>query len=242
MKLQAHDEQHDTKWQDAFTRREPALIVGATGNFERVMKWTPSLIAARHASMPCKVARDGRPVLSEEMSTYAQFFQGTGQEKPLAESTYTFTRRTYDPNERAFIEDFDFPNPYFIEADIERHIVYAGPAKAGALPHAHGDALNFLVSGTKRWILFDASPDAPGQPLADHYWQTYGEGATWETWYAAEYEKLRAAKDVTLFEFEQHAGDLVYVPAKFAHTVVNLSPVLGIVIERRRTIESPNTR
>ena len=38
----------------------------------------------------------------------------------------------------------------------------------------------------------------------------------------------------TGYECVQEAGDIVYIPVAFSHAVVNLSDVMGLVIERHR--------
>lgn len=63
--------------------------------------------------------------------------------------------------------------------------------------------------------------------------ELYGVGETFTRWCTAEREDLAAT--VRLFDFEQRAGDVVYVPAAHSHAVYNLDPVLALVVERPRT-------
>ncbi len=221
------------RWRECWARREPALIRGGAELFPRAMSWSSETVAARYSTRECNVARDGRPAFSNETSTYAEFFASASASGEGGR--YAFTRRRYEQERDApFIEDLEFPNPLFAREDIERFIFYGGPAETGALPHAHGDAINILVSGEKSWILFDAAEGAYSKRYFDRYWELYREGWTTARWREREYAALAADERVELHEFTQRGGDVVYVPARYCHTAHNETPVMGIVIERSR--------
>ncbi len=208
--------------------RRPGLVRGGATRFERLMQWSPAWFVERYADVRCRYFDDGWSMFDSPWTTFGEFFGSD-----MAQRYYALKRYVHDPDAPLFIDDLDFPNPFLELSDVRRHIVFGGRAGTGVLPHVHGDALNFLPVGRKRWVLFDCTPETPGHGLWQRYWTGYGEGQTFEDWYAAEFEALTAA--VPTWTFEQGPGDLVYVPAGFCHAVLNLEPVIGVVIERPRT-------
>jgi hypothetical protein len=202
----------------------PQLFRNALDEFPVVKQWTPEIIASRYGSLTCKYANDSRPVRSNMVTTYAEFFE------TKVDDFYTFTRQPYEEG-GPFIEDFSFPNSFLKSADeIARHIFFSGPAGTGALPHSHGAALNFLVSGRKRWVMFDATA-GPGRQLEREYYQKYPSSCHSRDWFSLEYPRLQQRGLVKIYEFIQEAGDVIYIPANFNHATLNETPVLGIVLE-----------
>ena len=58
----------------------------------------------------------------------------------------------------------------------------------------------------------------------------YGSGSQAAAWFAAECPALRQ-RAIRLWEFEQAAGDVVFIPAFHLHAVINLEPALGFTFE-----------
>ncbi len=201
--------------------RTPLLIKGGVSEFQKLAMWSPEYIKTKYGGVVCKYThdQDGRPVRSKNTTTYSDFFD------TKSESNYTFTRT----EDCVFLDEFTFPNKFFDRKQVPRHIFFSGPANTGALPHEHGDALNFLVTGEKKWLLFDAAPGKLGSLYQQKYYQLYPSDHTVQEWYAKEYAGLRAAVEVV--ELTQQSTDIVYVPRSYSHTVLNLTSVLGIVVE-----------
>jgi len=212
--------------------REPGLIVGGAARFERLMQWSPARFVERYGDVRCKYTDDGRPIFADRWTTFGEFFGSD-----MADHYYALKRYVHDPAAPLFVGDLDFPNPFLELEHVHRHIIFGGRAGSGSLPHVHGDAVNFLPVGRKQWVLFDCTPDTPGHALYRRYWTGYGPGQTFQDWFAAEFEALVDA--VPTYAFEQGPGDVVYVPSGFCHTVLNIEPVLGVVIERPRADDYP---
>ena len=87
---------------------------------------------------------------------------------------------------------------------------YAGPAGSGAPWHYHEHALNVLVVGAKTW------------------WLLPPERARFSTAHPA---LGAAAPPRGALVVAQAAGDVLFVPANWAHAVVNESPVVGAAVE-----------
>ena len=113
-------------------------------------------------------------------------------------------------------------------------IFYAGNKNTGALPHHHQTAFNILVSGRKRWVLFET--DTPmGAKLQDKYSLDYPYGYFLNSkhWFENEYNTTLAIhkkRGGEVYEFIQEAGDVVLIPNQWSHTVLNLEESLGITL------------
>ena len=122
--------------------------------------------------------------------------------------------------------ELTFPNPLFTFSELRNWLFFISPSGSGVLPHAHLDVLNILISGRKRWILFDKLYSAQSESLHRKY-LAYGKDFSWEDWYEQEYDEL--CETLPVFECEQEAGDILYIPAHYVHAVFNLGEVLGMI-------------
>lgn len=82
--------------------------------------------------------------------------------------------------------------------------------------HLHQDALNGLAAGAKRWFLSPPNASAFGtRPALE--------------WFREEYPALLSGRaGAEVLECMQWAGDAVYVPKGWGHTVLNTRPVVGV--------------
>lgn len=202
----------------------PLLIKDGLSLFPKVQAWTADMISRKYPNVSCRYANDSRPVRSKMTTTYRDFFT------TKADAFYTFTRTKYTGNDDMFIQNFQFPNPLFEERDIDKHIFFCGPRDTGALPHEHGAALNFLVSGEKRWVMFDAKTPK-GTRTQQYYYRKYPASHLSLEWFDQEYDSLLTDPDISVQECVQKGNDVVYIPGGFSHTTLNHTAVLGIVIE-----------
>lgn len=211
--------------------RTPALWNGAVGEFG-ILHWNLDYVRETFGAVACDISQSGRPLASEQhadLRTFLCEYYDRGH--------YSFTRVDVNAEHRSpFLAEMTLPNRFIDRAEVRRSVFYAGRAHLGALPHRHGDALNLLVQGTKRWVLFDAADGSTGRAIQEQYRRSYpyGTRVTPAEWLARELDPLRAsakARGFVVREFTQESGDVVYVPRDFAHAVVNLSDVIGITLE-----------
>ena len=87
--------------------------------------------------------------------------------------------------------------------------VYVGPTGAGAPFHYHENALNALLHGRKRWWLKEPS----------------------EAVYSVRHPRAWTDDAKDACTFVQEAGDVVLVPANWAHPILNEAPVVGAAFE-----------
>jgi hypothetical protein len=116
--------------------------------------------------------------------------------------------------------------PVYLPASAGGHVtaqVYVGGAGSGAALHHHGDAVNGLSWGLKRWVLvpplraaFDTRTTA-----AQHFRRSSGGDVD----------------EKSALECTQEAGDVVYVPRGWGHAVLNLRPSVGWAVEFRGPFE-----
>ncbi len=205
--------------------RIPTLIKNGIKHFPNLQKWNKEYIINKYGNMKCNYSYHDRPVRSEIQTNYSNFFHN------LDKNTYTFTRKLYNSNDYDFIQDFTFPNSFFVESNIDKRIFYSGPKNTGALPHSHTTALNFMIYGKKKWIFFDTITPV-GKNLENYYYQQYPIDVKYNDWYKLEYNQLK--NTIPIIECIQEPYDVVFIPNMYNHSVYNLEETMGIVIELKK--------
>ena len=130
----------------------------------------------------------------------------------------------------------DWSRPPFIE-DEESHFrtssiqFYLGPAGAGAQPHWHSLAWNWLVHGRKLWLLWpppDASYAQRHVALTLEELNAHANASRGGTRAGARAEARASAAPLRC---EQRAGDVMVVPEVWGHATYNLEPSIGWATE-----------
>jgi len=212
---------------------KPTLIKNEISKWG-ISHWTEDYIKEIDGDTPTTITSYGRPVTPQYKCTYSDFFDYYKNQ-----GYYTFNRLKLDLNNRDespnFIKDIIVPNE-FKNFNFKQHILFSGNAGTGALPHIHGTAVNLLVYGKKKWVLFNATENnQSGQYLLEKYMNDYPyekETSSVE-WYNKEYNtsiKKYKNKGNEVIEFIQESGDVVFFPQHWAHTIINLSECLGITL------------
>jgi len=227
----ARDVTHEYFMENYFNPRTPVVLKHASSNWAFMQKWTQDYLTANLGDFKCTVVRDSRPSYAKEKCLLKEYFQNYSHL-----STMTF--EPFDPeNQRLprFLEDIPLPNPFFSKNDIRAFFFFHANETGGSLPHCHMDAFNLLQKGTKRWVLYDADPDmAPkGWEVLKRCHEEYSAGTHSKDWFVEGPEEVRK-EGVTVYECQQEAGDIVFVPEHFSHAVLNLSETQGMVIITER--------
>ena len=216
------ENQQISNFKEYVDKRIPVLIKNGLNEFEQLQKWTEDYIINKYGHLECKISKDSRPVRSKTKTTYQDFFHNK------FEDFYSFTRIKYDKNNKLFIEDITFPNKFLNEFNLDKHIFFSGPKNTGALPHEHGNALNLLVYGKKKWVMFDTYSEK-GKAYQTYYYKKYKSGHKSIDWFNTEYNKI--SSDIKLYECIQESNDIIFIPKGYSHTTLNETKVLGIVLE-----------
>jgi len=214
-----------------FSARQPVVVRGLAASWPLMHRWFPAALVERMGDFRCTIARDSRPAFSEEVTTLKRYFAEFAHL-----STMTFIDLDEDPaDDPVFLEDVPLPNPLFARPEMDATFFYHANRDGGSLPHCHMDAVNILQSGRKRWVLYDADPELSpsGAERLKACHRAYGPGTHARDWFADALEGL-ADSGLTVYEGVQEAGDAVYIPARFAHGVLNLTDVMGLVAILKR--------
>ena len=206
-----------------FDARTPVILRGMAADWPFVHRWTPEYLSEQLGDFQCTIVHDSRPDLARETCSLAAHFR----ERPHLD---TMTIVSFDKrDEWRLFRDIPLPNPCFRREQLSAFFFFHTHAGRGSLPHCHEDAFNLLARGRKRWVLYDADPlvSARGWELLRDCLAEFGEGSQVSDWFARGLEPLARA-GIRVYEGVQAAGDVVFVPARFAHAAMNLSETLGI--------------
>lgn len=212
-----------------FEKKKPVLIKGGIKNWPIFRNWSKEYISKLAGNEPCTVVYDSRPAASKKKSTLKQYFLEGGNNATLSLTDY---QKGAKPK---FFKDLEIPNKLYGFSDIYRYFFFHAPKDSGTLPHNHGDAFNHLAYGKKSWVLFDADQlkYQKGFELLMKFNKSYPVGSHSKDWFKNEVPKL-GKKISNFYHFTQEPGDIVYIPHRYAHAVLNFSEVMGIVIEIKR--------
>ena len=119
-----------------------------------------------------------------------------------------------------------------------------GPAGSGVYFHRHDGALNVLLHGAKRWLLYPALPaatagrfDRAAYALAEPFLRpAWGSAAELAETVLAGPEGAR--QGFAPLSCTQRAHDLMFVPGLWHHATLNLGESVAVAF-RERAIQSP---
>jgi len=219
-----------------FESRTPVILRGMAADWPFMHKWSPEYLSEQLGDFECTIIHDSRPDLAKQTCSLATHFR----EQPHLDTMTIVGLQRRD--EWRFFRDIPLPNPCFRREQLSAFFFFHTHTGRGSLPHCHEDAFNLLQRGEKRWMLYDADPVASprGWELLRDCLAEFGEGSQVSDWFAHGLEPLARA-GIRVYEGIQAAGDVVFVPARFAHAAVNLSETLGLAAVVSRP-DSPYVR
>ena len=150
---------------------------------------------------------------------------------PKDNSKYVFHNILKDPSACSLIPQL-IPIPSFFKKksihDLRISRLFAGGKYSGTHLHIHSEALNYLVSGKKLWIMFPYT-DKNNQ-FVESKNMRYGQVKTSVMqWFLDAHSQLAEPGVLDgLQVFIQHEKEVVYIPAGCHHAVVNMKDVIGI--------------
>ncbi|XP_065843159.1 jmjC domain-containing protein 8-like isoform X2 [Oscarella lobularis] len=110
---------------------------------------------------------------------------------------------------------YSLPDAFDVWKDRDQyHQFILGAPGSGAPFHFHCPAVNVVIYGRKRWFLYP--------PGLSHYSKIHPQH-----WLANTYPNAKEG----LIECTQHPGDLLFVPSRWSHSVLNVDEVTGIAVE-----------
>ena len=150
---------------------------------------------------------------------------------PKDNRKYVFHNILKDPIACSLIPQL-IPIPSFFKKKTIRDLrisrLFAGGKYSGTHLHIHSEALNYLVSGKKLWIMFPYSDK--NNRFVETKNMRYGQIKTSAMqWFLDAYTELSEPGVLDELQvFIQHEKEVVYIPAGCHHAVVNLEDVIGI--------------
>jgi hypothetical protein len=215
-----------------FDEFSPLIVRGAVARGSK--KWTDKWLLRRFGDDPCQVSLDSRtarPAFKKRMPLGA-YMDGLDQSTVDDESPqYLFHSKRDIDGASDLLQDIDVPASILNLGDPTVYRFFIGPAFSGTLPHYHTYAINALARGRKRWAIYVGDSLDENEWLLEESFRDYDSGSQARDWFMSECPRLRSRGRIQLWEFAQEARDLVYIPDRFIHTVVNLEPVVGFTVE-----------
>lgn len=219
-----------------FESRTPVILRGIATHWNFMRTWTPEYLSKQFGDFQCTIVHDSRPDLAKEICSLETYFR---EYSHLDTMTIVGLGKR---DEYRFFGDIPLPNPCFSRDQLSAFFFFHSHMGSGSLPHCHQDAFNLLQCGQKRWLMFDADPliSPKGHEILKEYLQVYGKGRHVREWFAEGLGPLEQS-GLCVYEGMQSAGDVVYVPVRFAHAAMNISETLGIVavVDRQGEVYQP---
>lgn len=208
--------------------RIPVLVKGGAKHWPLLEKWSKDYVIKTFGNYECTIVHDSRPASSKQKDSLKNYFSNY-----QGKSTLTLER--FNEKKSYFLNDIVLPNPLFEKKDIARYFFYHSVENAGTLPHMHRDAFNTLQEGKKHWVFYDANQQSAPKGFKElqQCHKTYPVGAHAKEWFEKELKPV-AKRVEKVYQCIQEPGDIVYIPAEYAHTVLNKSEVMGLVVETHR--------
>ena len=119
-------------------------------------------------------------------------------------------------------EYVDIPDEY-LKYNLNFALLLYGNKNTGTGPHHHNEAINYLISGQKKWLMWDSGVNTKGLELANDLSSTY-KNDTCKKLLDNEYDnKLKQFKKDggEIKEIIQNPGDIVVVPKDWTHLILN---------------------
>jgi oxalate decarboxylase/phosphoglucose isomerase-like protein (cupin superfamily) len=112
---------------------------------------------------------------------------------------------------------------YFLNKECPNVSIYSGCKNTRSKIHNHHEAVNYLILGKKLWIIFPNNDN--NNELCD---DEFIKNASSINWLFSNIQQLKNNIE-GLSIFVQNTGDIVFVPKRFFHGVINLENSHGFV-------------
>ena len=212
---------------------EPCISHNAASAWRAIERWSsPEALVAHYGSITFSLPSGTHMSLSE----FLEYSRRADTDFPqyLVETSFVGERQE-------LLKDYSQPAAFADALDDvpgtqSRPHWFVGGARTGSLMHQDtrcSCGWNVCLFGCKRWLMLPPETDVTALGLLP-----YNEGpACWFADHLAQLQHASAAGHIRLYECVQRAGDLVYIPAGWHHTVVNLELSCAIA----HTLVTPTT-
>ncbi|GJP47702.1 hypothetical protein CLOM_g6874 [Closterium sp. NIES-68] len=218
----------------SYDGRRPVIMTDLTEDWRARSCWGLDRLAEDYADVALKVSVANGRTVRMKLSDYRDYVAAQHDEEPL----YVFDPK-FGEEAPPLLGDYAVP-PHFTEdvfaamPALDRPMyrwLVAGPQRSGAGWHvdpALTSAWNTLLVGRKRWALYPPGKVPPGVTLRvdDDSGEVDYDGPTSLKWWLEVYPLLRP--EDRPMEAMQRAGETIYVPSGWWHSVLNLDLTVAV--------------
>ncbi|KNC54452.1 F-box protein [Thecamonas trahens ATCC 50062] len=210
----------------------PVVIEGAIEHWPAVAErlWSKDALVERHGA-----TRFACGLADLTLGEYFQYSAATREEVPI----YLFDK-AFGEKEPGLVDEYEVPEyfgreDFFAElaADVRPRFRWflIGPARSGSTFHKdpnYTSAWNGLVSGKKKWVLFPPHYTPPGVFPSGDGWDVTAP-LSLASWFLNFYADSRSPDaPVQPVLAVQKPGDVLFIPAQWWHTALNLEESIAV--------------
>ncbi|CAL1140067.1 unnamed protein product, partial [Cladocopium goreaui] len=204
----------------------PAVLCGAMADWPAMKLWTLPAFAEDFGHQ--KIICDHRFGIRLRMNDFIDYLKKQEDDSPLYLFDHCFGEY---PSTRALLKHYSVP-PVFGQDLLELlgplrppyRWLLIGPRRSGSTLHKDPlgtSAWNALISGRKLWVLFP-----PGTPAEKLRPEVAADSAA--AWFLLWWRRKREEWPLEAIEFIQEPGEIVFVPARWWHAVLNLEDTIAV--------------
>eukprot|EP00434_Breviolum_minutum_P030766 symbB.v1.2.027209.t2/scaffold2775.1/size70737/1 len=204
----------------------PCVLKNAMEHWSAMKLWTLSSFSADFGHQ--KVICDHRFGIHLRMNDFIKYLKSQDDDSPLYLFDHCFGEY---PSTRALLDQYDVPKIFGEDllASLGRlrppyRWLLIGPKRSGSTLHKDPlgtSAWNALISGRKLWVLFP--PSTPVEILRSDSLSVSAESAiSWFLWWKQDTTSMAG------IWFIQEPGEIVFVPARWWHAVLNLEDAIAV--------------
>jgi hypothetical protein len=204
---------------------KPVILTDIVSHWPAYSKWTWEFFLNRSSTQEYRAE-----AVDMTFNNYYQYAIAAFEESPL----YLFDKFAID-NDPSLANDFNVPE--YFNQDLfsvlgdqrpDYRWIIIGPERSGSTFHVDPNATsawNAVLQGSKKWILLPPGYAPPGvYPSKDGSEVT--SPVSLAEWYLNHYHEL--ADDPNVIEGVCKAGEIIYVPSNWWHSVMNLEDSIAL--------------
>ncbi|EKX39010.1 hypothetical protein GUITHDRAFT_76659 [Guillardia theta CCMP2712] len=219
------------------TASRPCIIRGAMDGWRAYGKWSLEWLAQEHGDVELRCGDDEEGERVEiKLSHFVRYMQEQEDDNPL----YVFDENFADDEKETASMAQDFSIPTYFQEDLFKYLgeddrppyrwVLVGPKRSGSSIHIDPcgtSAWNSLLAGRKRWVLFP--PGTPRSVIKPESWlaQKRSEALDWFLYHLDGMKQQLPAHQQPV-EVIMEAGETIFVPGGWWHTVLNLEDTIAV--------------
>lgn len=214
----------------------PVIIEGAASHWPAMQEWSLDKLARRFKHVSVKVGADDKgKKLKMKFKYFCDYIRHQRDDNPL----YLFESDIHDnPHFQHLVNEYEvpeyFPNDWLNMLNRDSRPPHRwlciGPKRSGTTVHTDPldtSAWNAVTHGSKRWVLFEPSVHryiAKGKEC-----RRKGEDDKAIMYFDFVLPRIKEAHpDVTIYEGMQNPGDIIFVPGRWWHGVLNTEDCVAV--------------